>query len=189
MARSPRVSSTSPLWNPRVERGVWIAIFTRLTNTSRPQRPSSCCISTRNASWSRIRLRLSTMFDCRERIVKACNLGGLLCVGFWIHHSFLLLLLLLLCISVEWEYVMVIGLSKRIPQTVGVFLFIFIGILSAKITPRCYVRRTVTSSNHIYIYVPGIFWDLTEGGNDYPVLKLNQSGCRGARGICATNYF
>lgn len=84
---------------------------------------------------------------------------------------------------------MVIGLSKRIPQTVGVFLFIFIGILSAKITPRCYVRRTVTSSNHIYIYVPGIFRDLTEGGNDYPVLKLNQSGCRGARGICATNYF
>lgn len=183
VARSPRVSSTSPLWNPRVERGIWIAIFTRLTNTSRPQRPSSCCISTRNASWSRIRLRLSTMFDCRERIVKDC-ISVASSVGFWIHHSFLLLFL---CISVEREYVMVIGLSKRIPQTVGIFLFIFIGILlrvSAKITPRCYVHRTVTSSNHIY--VPGIFWDLVEGRNDYPMLNWTKVG---AQGICATNYF
>lgn len=116
---------------------------------------------------------------------KRLHLGGLLCRLLWrIHHSFLLLFL---CISVEREYVMVIGLSKRIPQTIGIFLFIFIGILlrvSAKITPRCYVHRTVTSSNHIY--VPGIFWDLVEGRNDYPMLNWTKVG---AQGICATNYF
>lgn len=167
MARSPRVSSTSPLWNPRVERGVWIAIFTRLTNTSRPQRPSSCCISTRNASWSyTIASKYNVRLSREDR--KSPHLGGLLCVGFWIHHSFLLFLLLLLCIFVERECVMVIGLSKRIPQTVGVFLFIFIGRFYWEYRLKL---RTPNRDLIEHLCIRYIFWDLIEGRDDYPVLN------------------